>query len=159
VVGAAFGVCFLFGAEMDRWLLLAFVIAVVASLRGGWAPALLASALSTALVWRFYRVPGDLTKFWLELLRDLLGLLGAVLTAWAFFRFEHRKRQAEAPRIVQVGDPDLRKEMETSGLVLDRRVLGPDDVDARLTFWGLVLISASFFVSIGLTIGEYCKAF
>ena len=37
--------------------------------------------------------------------------------------------------------------------------MAPDDIDTGLTFWGLILISASFFISIGLTVADYYDVF
>jgi len=159
LVALSLALCMSLGAAKARWPILVFSIATLICLTRGWVPALLAGVLSSALVWYFYRTPPSLTKFWLEVLRDVLGLTGAVLIAWAFFRFEGRKRTAEAPKVVPIDDPDMKKLFMEAGEQLDKRVMAPDDIDTGLTFWGLILISASFFISIGLTVADYYDVF
>jgi hypothetical protein len=155
----AFGLCLGFGAERARWPILAFSVAAFASLSRGRGPAVLAVVMSAALVWRFYRTPPDLTKFWLEIIRDIFGLAGAALTAWAFFRLEKRKHAAEVTTNAPAGNPAIKQALIEVGHELYGLVLRPNDIDAQLTAWGLVLISISFFISISLTIAEFCGLF
>lgn len=98
-------------------------------------------------------------RFAFELLRDFSGLVGAALTAAAFFRFEGRKAEAAALDPSVTTDPELRKEVERSRQTLLKvRVLAPSEADSAFTAWGFVLIAFSFLVSIGLTLTEVRSA-
>ena len=119
-VAVALALCFAFGSSTWHWQAAAFFVAVLASMRCGWGPAILAALLSSALIWLFFPVPAALTKLWLEIARDVLGLVGAALTARAFFRLEDRKREADTVKTAPVGDPDLKKTLLDMGLDLDR---------------------------------------
>lgn len=98
-------------------------------------------------------------KLCLELLRDVLGLSGAVLTAWAFFRLERRKKEATVAQRARISDPDLQKMFAEAGNTLVGEVLAANEIDARLTARGLVLISVSFLISILLTLLDYYGVF
>ena len=88
-----------------------------------------------------------------ELLRDILGLIGAVLSAFAFFRLERRKAEAASADPETAADPDLKAEMTAArGTLLTLRVLAPNEGDTRLTVAGLFLIALSFLISIALTL-------
>ena len=100
-----------------------------------------------------------LVKFWLEISRDLLGLMGAGLTAYAFFRLEGRKIEARLPKEVKIEDPDLARFLQDVSKTLEGEVLGPNEIDATLTFWKFVLIALSFLVSIGLTTAGHYELF
>jgi len=94
-------------------------------------------------------------RFAFELLRDICGLLGAGLSAVAFFRLESRKKEASALNPEITRNSRLRKYLERSKQALiTRRVLAPNEADWAFTAWGLVLIALSFAVSIGLTLTE-----
>jgi len=98
-------------------------------------------------------------RFTFELLRDVLGLLGAILSASAFFRLERRKAEAAGANPDAADDVDLKTEMvRARNTLVARRVLAPNEVDLRLTFWGLTLIAISFLISIGLTITAPSRA-
>jgi hypothetical protein len=101
-----------------------------------------------------------LIKFELEIMRDLLGLSGAILTALAFFRLERRKREAETLKIAIAPQPRFSRRLQIASRILEEKgVLGSNDIDAQLTFWGLILISWSFLISIALTIGQHFEFF
>jgi len=90
-----------------------------------------------------------------EFLRDLSGLIGACLSATAFFRFEWRKAEAASINEEITDDPELKAEMVKSRETLVRvRVLAPNELDMAYTAWGLVLIAISFLISMGLTVVE-----
>ena len=92
-------------------------------------------------------------RFALELLRDVLGLVGAIVSAFAFFRLEARKAEAASVRPDAAGDADLAAEMQRARTTLvERRVLAPNARDLHLTVFGLALIALSFLISIGLTL-------
>ena len=92
-------------------------------------------------------------RFALELLRDVLGLVGAIVSAFAFFRLEGRKAEAASVRPDTAGDADLAAEMQQARTTLvERRVLAPNRLDLHLTVLGLALIALSFLISIGLTL-------
>jgi hypothetical protein len=94
-------------------------------------------------------------RLFLEILRDCLGLVGSLLTARAFFRLEKRKNQATLAKEAPAVDIDLQREFEQAGRALDNVVLAPNEIDSRLTAWGLVLISLSFGISIIITLSAY----
>jgi hypothetical protein len=110
-------------------------------------------------MWLLFPLSLSETKLWLELARDISGLIGAALTAAAFFNLERRKREAERPKVVHTADEDMRRLLDNAGLQLDRKVLDPNDIDAQFTWCGLALISVSFAISIGITIATYVGTF
>jgi hypothetical protein len=154
-----YAICRLAGVADAAWPALLFAAAALLSLRYGWGPAGVALCLSAACLTGSWPVPAETVKFGSEICRDLFGLFGAILTALAFFRLEMRKKEAQIPRIVDAPQPDLNRVMQAVAAQLDRRVLEPNDIDAQLTFWGLMLISASFLISIALTIAQHYRLF
>lgn len=94
-------------------------------------------------------------RFALELLRDISGLIGAVLSAAAFFRLEGRKTEAASVNPETANDQALQEELKGARATLvEHRVLAPNSLDLRLTVFGLLLIAVSFLVSIALTATE-----
>jgi hypothetical protein len=90
-----------------------------------------------------------------ELSRDVCGLIGAGLSASAFFRFEGRKAEAASITEEMTDDPDLKAELtKARETLLKVRVLAPNELDLAFTAWGLVLIAISFLISIALTLTE-----
>lgn len=159
-VSVAGGACWVAGASAARhWPLVFLLLAAVLSCLRGWGPAILAATLSIFLMWLLFPLSLSETKLWLELARDISGLIGAALTAAAFFNLERRKREAERPKVVHTADEDMRRLLDNAGLQLDRKVLDPNDIDAQFTWCGLALISVSFAISIGITIATYVGTF
>jgi hypothetical protein len=159
-VAIAGGMSWIAGASPSRhWPLVFFLFAALVSSFRGWGPAILAAALAIFLVWVLFPTSLLQTKLGLELARDISGLIGAALTAAAFFNLERRKREAEKPKVVHTGDADLRKLLDHAGLHLDRKIIEPNDIDAQFTWCGLALISVSFAISIGLTLTAYFGVF
>ena len=94
-------------------------------------------------------------RFVLELLRDFSGLIGAGLSAAAFFRLEGRKTEAASVNPEAANDKALQEEMrEARATLVEHRVLAPNPLDLRLTVLGLLLIAVSFLISIALTVTE-----
>jgi hypothetical protein len=90
--------------------------------------------------------------FALEVLRDLLGLVGSILVAVPFFLFEHRKHRAHTFKTPRTNNAELVRIYGRAHTIMKDAVIRPFKADSLICIIGICLISASFAVSLGTTI-------
>ena len=82
--------------------------------------------------------------------KDVLGIVGAVLTALPFFSLERAKRHAARLGNPPTRNPILRSRFNTAEKDAKNAMDEPSRPNFQATLWGLLLIGLSFVISLVL---------
>jgi hypothetical protein len=90
--------------------------------------------------------------FALDLIKDVLGLIGSLLVAWPFFTQEGVKSLATRLRNVKTDDQAVRTLFQGVAARQEAGLNQPNEWDMNLTRIGLIFIILSFLISMAVTL-------
>jgi len=90
--------------------------------------------------------------FALDLIKDVLGLIGSLLVSWPFFTQEGMKSLASRLRNAETDDPRVQALVTDAATRQEANLNQPNEWDMNLTRLGLVFIILSFLISMAVTL-------